>query len=519
MAESAAARPAISLADLAAALRDRDRRSRLLRTGDAPSSVYTVFSWSLDRLPPAAAKGFRLLGCYPGRTFDEFLLAALSGTDTRSSADVAEALSRAHLVERTEERFRMHDLLREYASDIARTDLTGAERDEALDRVQAYHRAAVSAAVDVIAPFERHYRPSPSRSTTPVPAFRTPADAHRWLEGERQNVIATAELGPDPHTIHIARAIWRHLNAGGYNDEGARLCDLAVAAARRAGDHVAELHTLADKAIALVHLGRATGLEGELLQAIEAAKRVGDKVAEGRVLNSAAIVHDNQGDLAKSVTHDLAALRLAREAGDRYGEYRTLINLGTSYHRIGEVVKGDELSKQGLALALEDGNAGAASRALNNLGYHATLDGDPDAAIGYLRRALELTGRAGDRATRGFALVNLGTAHILGGDPHRASTALRDARDVAIATGDRRLLLSCYVGLGELAALTGQPELAIDQYRRALDLARESGYSYQAHRVHTVLVRAYSDAGDEERAENHRREAERLARELGLPQG
>ena len=62
----AATRPGLSLAALAAELRDTRNRLEALEVGDAATDVRAVLSWSYEQLSEPAARMFRLLGLHPG---------------------------------------------------------------------------------------------------------------------------------------------------------------------------------------------------------------------------------------------------------------------------------------------------------------------------------------------------------------------------------------------------------------------------------------------------------------------
>jgi len=78
--------------------------------------VRTVFSWSYRRLPPDAARTFRLLGLHPGPDLDPYAAAALADAALDQARATLDLLTRAHLVQPASDgRYSMHDLLRAYA--------------------------------------------------------------------------------------------------------------------------------------------------------------------------------------------------------------------------------------------------------------------------------------------------------------------------------------------------------------------------------------------------------------------
>ena len=95
------------------------------------------------------AKAFWLLGLSPVTDLDRFGLAALVGADIGAAAALAEALYRAHLLQRDESgRWSLHDLLREYSAGCVERELTASERDTAVGRLLDYYLATATAATD-----------------------------------------------------------------------------------------------------------------------------------------------------------------------------------------------------------------------------------------------------------------------------------------------------------------------------------------------------------------------------------
>jgi len=120
-AEHVVAHPAEDLVDLAGALGD-GRRLDLLSAGDDPrAGVPAAFSWSYRRLPPAAARAFRLAGRYPG--LDAETVAAATGGSVRAARRTLDLLAGEHLIRPAGRgRYVMPGLMRAYAASLADLD-------------------------------------------------------------------------------------------------------------------------------------------------------------------------------------------------------------------------------------------------------------------------------------------------------------------------------------------------------------------------------------------------------------
>ncbi len=110
VAEVAAARPAVPLADLAGELADQKRRLGMLGVdGDPHTAVRAVFSWSYRYLDAGAGQAFRLAGLHPGPEFDPDP-GAFAGATAKQAGWVRDVLARARLIpQRGPGRYRRHD--------------------------------------------------------------------------------------------------------------------------------------------------------------------------------------------------------------------------------------------------------------------------------------------------------------------------------------------------------------------------------------------------------------------------
>ncbi|WP_410583858.1 ATP-binding protein [Amycolatopsis sp. lyj-108] len=187
-----AASSSMHIDDLLAGL--SDERSRLdsltLIEVDAPTAVRTVFSWSFRTLSPAVAQMFRLLGLWPGSDISLDAAAALAGTTVSAAGNALRQLANAHLVDVEADRFRIHDLLRAYAKDMAEESCTNDERELVALRLIYWYmitaNAAEAAANHRYPPLD--LKPSPI-DISPL-KFRDSGEGVAWLAAERANLLA-----------------------------------------------------------------------------------------------------------------------------------------------------------------------------------------------------------------------------------------------------------------------------------------------------------------------------------------
>jgi Domain of unknown function (DUF4062) len=130
--------PAWMLADLAA-----EAKASLLTLAAEKDSVAAAFDVSYRSLSPDRRRFFRYLGLPPGTVMDAHAAAALAGIDLRQAVGHLDGLhDEGLLAEVGYRRYRMHDLLRHYAHDLAAR--LGDDSQSALERLLDFyqHKAA-----------------------------------------------------------------------------------------------------------------------------------------------------------------------------------------------------------------------------------------------------------------------------------------------------------------------------------------------------------------------------------------
>ncbi|MFD7699182.1 hypothetical protein [Streptomyces caelestis] len=159
-----ATRPRLSPAEFAARL-DREGQLAVLDVDDdLHSGIRAAFELSYRSLPTATRRAYRLIGLHPGTGFSTAAVGALIGTGPADAAAELDRLACAHLVHQTSaERWRMHDLLREFAVGKLELDSPQEERDTAGLRIVDWYLRACEKAMDMVDPHRRR----PPASTVP----------------------------------------------------------------------------------------------------------------------------------------------------------------------------------------------------------------------------------------------------------------------------------------------------------------------------------------------------------------
>jgi DNA-binding SARP family transcriptional activator/Tfp pilus assembly protein PilF len=535
-AELATARPAASVRDLVAELADQQRRLDLLQAGADPrTAVRAVFSWSCQHLDSGAARAFRLAGLHPGPDLEPYAVAALTGRTPGQAGDVLESLARAHLIQPTGPgRYAMHDLLRDYARELAAAQdgqdgQDGQDAQEgqdgqraALTRLFDYCLHAAAAAMDVLCPAELHRRPRIRPSVSSVPPLTDPASARAWLDAERASLVTVAAHaaahGWPGHTTRLATTVFRYLESCAYYPEAITICTCARAAARQTGDRAAEAEALNGLGLIDGQQDRHQQAAGHLRQALALYRQAGDRTGEARVRNNLGLVDGRRGRYQQAAEHHRQALALFRDAGDRTGEARALGNLGVIDRRQGRYPQAAGHHQQALALYRQAGDRAGEAHALTNLGTAEFWQGRYPRAASHLRRALTLHRETSNRAGAARTLASLADVEVRRGRYPRAGENFRRALAIFREIGDQAGEADALNGLGELSLATGQPGPANAQHTAALGLASQIGDASQQARAHHGLGLAHQSAGDPGQARRHWQQALTLYTQIGSPE-
>jgi DNA-binding SARP family transcriptional activator len=137
-----ASRPRWSLAHLATRLADEQTLLSELTAGDLGIRASLAVSYeALREARPQSARVFRLLGLASTADISLPAVAALAGQPQAEAAQALEDLVDSHLLDcPAPERFRMHDLVRSYAAELAKDADAADERKAALDAMFRWYR-------------------------------------------------------------------------------------------------------------------------------------------------------------------------------------------------------------------------------------------------------------------------------------------------------------------------------------------------------------------------------------------
>jgi tetratricopeptide (TPR) repeat protein len=431
-AQRALSSPDLTLTEVAAQLATTQDRLDLLATPDNDRSmnVRVVFSWSYDALPTDAARLFRLLGLHPGQEIGVHAAAALADVGTAEATRLCDVLTAAHLAESVGEgRYRLHDLLRDYAADQAVADETAADRAAAVRRVLELYLHAADAADRAFSPSRLRVPLDPS--PLEVPTFDSYQQALDWFELERANLTAAtrqaAEAGYDDVAWRIPVAMTVYCYVRKPWDDWIASHEIGLAAAERSGEPFGEAAILTGLGAVTYELRQYEVAVAHLERARTRWRDLGHLWGEAITLNILGSAHRDLRQFEEAVTWFRVALDIWPRIDEVWGKGVTLHNLGTTFRELGDAEQAIDWLRQSIEVRRAMPDRYGEAWAIHDLGVvHTDRAGFAD-AVAHFEQALAIRREIGDRHGEAQSLYELGKALGDNGDPADGEAALREA--------------------------------------------------------------------------------------------
>jgi DNA-binding SARP family transcriptional activator/tetratricopeptide (TPR) repeat protein len=431
-----AARTSWQLSVLARKIAHERRRLDELEAGDM--SVRASLAHSYRTLDEPARSAFRLLAMLGPADVAEWLIAALLGrTD---AADVVSQLADKHLLTPVgtdatgQPRYRLHDLLRDYAAE--RLDQEGTPRqDAAMGRVMSGWFQLASRA-DANLPREPYFPPPPQIQPTAVVADKAAssltADPMAWFTAERLNLLAAVRrccaAGDHRTAAQLGTLMASFLHMQLRCDEVESIWQDVAAAAQRADDPAATAHARLRLAAVLGDQGRHAQAQPLVQQCVAAFAGLSDQRALGAAVYWRAACELNLGFFAIARQSATVALEIARQEQDVQTQTLALRLLAIAQATSPEL-REEALTSIGHALDL----ARMAGQLINEMeimhsaAHVYNLTGRHQAALDICQRGLQRAREVGLPGREAEWLAILGETYDLLGRHREAAASLRAA--------------------------------------------------------------------------------------------
>ncbi|MFJ5225917.1 AfsR/SARP family transcriptional regulator [Streptomyces sp. NPDC088400] len=498
------------------------------------AAVTSAFRLTYAELSTPAQTLFRRVALHPGPDITLRAATALAGPETGTNSGTKawagsvqvrrslEELLDCHLLEEpVRDRYRLHDLARAFGLQICIRTEPEPTRQEAVDRLLAYHLTTAHRADRLANPNRRALPLPPERISPHAIELADPDEASVWLTVERANILAVARTAaaerPDyaalfPHVLAKSLKTW------GTWDIAAELYRAAVPALRANGDRAALARTLMERADVLAQKGHDEALRCatealSLFRDLDDPHGCADALFQSGRAHLAAGQHDTGLRLVDQ------SLGLYRVVHDRHGEAECLNLQGMVLSRAGQYNEAIRKVRAMHDIYEEMNDLYGVAQALNNEGeLHALQGRDADARDCY-ERSLVLMRRRGGRQQLAILETNLGALNQATGQTALALACFQRALDSHRAGGDTLGEANVLINMGTAYAETQRRDKALLHFNLAEKVARGIDNPYERQRALIGVADVQRDSGRFDIALRVYEQALDVARSIEFPLG
>ncbi|MDN3262552.1 BTAD domain-containing putative transcriptional regulator [Streptomyces sp. CSDS2] len=528
-----AARRALTPDVLAGQLADTGSRLHHLEYDDL--SVRRSLAVAHDALAAAereadrdAALALRRIGALDLPTYGASLMARLTGTDERRAEAALDRLVDVALLEETAYgRYAPHDLVRDFARELADADARATHVQSAAPAQSATLVRSATVAQTATHTQAGRAEAAPARTgptrtaagdAIPAPDESRTTALHRWADlvalrwyaavSERA-LEAIVEPGidqddrrrptaaqPAEHATDVAALAHFESAEQAFAWGETELENIVALVARNADTddpRTAACLSVLTRLLSpyVQRSGRVAEMEVLGRAGLGAARRLGDPVAEGYALCDLAALHFLTGRQNDSLALTDQALEIWGRLGMVSRIRRCLNNRGLLLEGLGRFAESGETLRRSLAYSrmLNDPYGEAVTRShLGNLYEHT----DPRAAIEQHRRSLAIGDRIGAVIVRHSAHCNIGYAHLALGEPESAARHFEESLRILGGHGDWHGEAQSRLGLVRALRQLGRTERAAEECAELLRRADARADRYTgglALHQHGLLLR------------------------------
>jgi tetratricopeptide (TPR) repeat protein/transcriptional regulator with XRE-family HTH domain len=514
-------RPLWRAEDLLARL---DHRNRLLDELDVGHhGVAAALRASYLELDAAHRRLLRRLSLVPGEDADAHAAAALCDVDQDSAASMLESLVDVHLAEtRSPGRYRLHDLVRLFATRLADLEETPGDLEAAFLRLLGvYLHFSYQAAIQVPSQHQRMLTKEAAKHDLGLPGFADQGSAVSWFQSERGNLAAAvdeaARAGRLESAWHLANAFSAFRMHERGIDEHLAVNRMALDIARRLDDEWKEAHSLEDRGRHLMYASRHQEAISCLERVAALKRKLGDNGGAALALRSIGVQHEQSGRFTAALGTYRTALALAETASGTRAIVHINVNMIVPLLRLGRLSDGEHhLMEAEQHLEADDGY-----NRIRIEFYRGTFvreRGDPATALSMHTACLEHCRQAGLLGGFTATLIELGEDLLLLDRPAEAATRLGQAVEQAESMAYLSFERVARNDLGRALTASDRPDEAIDHHERAAALAESHEDAYELARAHHGLADSHRRRGDTAAAVRHLRRAVRGYADCEVPE-
>jgi tetratricopeptide (TPR) repeat protein len=384
--------------------------------------------------------------------------------DERRTERLLERLVDAQLLETpAPHRYRLHDLLRLFARELAEQSHTPAERAAAVARAVEWYTATAWRTFRLLRPGDTRERMREDGGAR----FPDASAALAWLEAERTNLVAAAR---QESSVDLAQALFGFFQVHSHWHDLTSVNQAALTEARRTGDLPAQAQACCDLNVAYDAQGRYEDAIRFLTEGLRIFRLLNDKRGQGACLNGLGVVYDSQERYTEARTCLEESLEVRQETGDRFGQALSLNNLGVVHKRLAQHTEALRCYEHALDICERIGDHRMEAGLLTNIGEVYERQGHHAEALTYHERSMHLFRRLGDRQGQALNLGNRSRLYQHRGNYREARTCLEECLAIQQELGDRRGQAECLNQQGELLNQQGKTAEARTKWQDALTI-------------------------------------------------
>jgi DNA-binding SARP family transcriptional activator/tetratricopeptide (TPR) repeat protein len=502
-----------------------DERSRLdeLTVGDL--DVRASIALSYNALTPELRRLFRRLGLVATPDFPAWVAHEL--IDDLHTGRMLEALAEVHMVQPTgrdvvgQTRFRLHDLVRDFARERAHAEEDPRALGDAVSRILSGWLALISHADELI---DHGAQNTVALAVPPLPrgaALPDRATVLAWCEWERTNLTTAVDLACQQRQTDIAGKLALRLSGflmlRAYGDDRDRILHNAIASVGEHGDHHLLLRLLNAQFLASLQRSR----NAELSDIAERELRLARQLREPEWL-AAALHHAGVGALMTSRFTDSA--RWFTEAVDvaRTGRLpgrliaRSLRGLADVRAEAGDAEASLPLFEEARTIQDEEGRSRGTAILLRRYGMALLDAGRPDAAEDVIAEGIRVAREIGDEFGVATIEQTFADVEIHRGRLTQAAARLNRLLTVHDSLAHREGVAAVLRSLADLATVENRWPDAVSLLCRAIDIRRQLSQPLDIARLLARLAHAHTVIGDATAAATCRTEYQRILADLQL---
>ncbi len=492
-------RPSWTVTDLAERLRDHRRRARFLAVGD--HTVSAVLGLSYRYLLPPLQRLFRLLSTHPAADFEAHSIAATAGITADEAEQALDELVEDNLVlPGAGGRYKMHDLVRDCAHELAEQHDSADDRRVAAQRLLDYYLHLAWVACRPMARGAYRFDPTITYPPASVPDVESRAGAMAVLKAEHGNLVEVARYAAEhgwlEHAWQIPAALQPFLTQMNYRDNSLEMVTRGLAAARARGDQRGEAAMLGSTALILREQGRVDEAERLFQQAIDISRVIGVPAIEVSQLADLGFTQRRAGRLCPARDTFAAGRRLAERIGDRQGYVTLTNNLAVIHIATGRYEEAISYLEDALPVSRETGTARDEAMVLGNLGWALDSQGKSADALRHYDRSLALIQSQGPRHAEAMTLAGRSAARLHLGDVAGALADGRAALTIARDAHGHYAECEALLATGDALVASGETAAAESVYDQARQVAASYRFTFLEARGHDSIARLRIQDGD-----------------------